>query len=73
MVYIPGSRQRSIPVSNFHLQSDYFVGAGITEQSELVYDCSSNVLYLTKVVPESSTTTLGLTMLMMLCTRRRRK
>ena len=53
--------------------SDYFVGAGITAQSELVYDSNSNVLYLTKVVPESSTTTLGLTMLMMLCARRRRK
>lgn len=53
--------------------SDYFVGAGITAQSELVYDSNSNVLYLTHVIPESSTTTLGLTMLMMLCARRRRK
>lgn len=53
--------------------SDYFVGAGITEQSELIYDSGSNVLYLTHVIPESSTTTLGLTMLMMLCARRRRR
>lgn len=52
---------------------DYFTGAGITELTSLVYDCGQNVLYLTNIVPEPTTTTLSLLALAGLCARRRRR
>ena len=54
--------------------ANYFIGAGINETTQLVYDHEGGTVYLQGLVmiPEPATATLGLLALAGLCARRRR-
>lgn len=76
--FIYDNQQPSSATGGLHsfAAADYFSGAWIHEDTQLIYDAGAQQLYLTQVnsvVPEPSSATLSLTALAALLLRRRRR